>query len=313
MKLGTLKKVEDLRKIWKVEDRDFSTWMAKDENLELLCQEIGINIKVLQREASVGKFSVDILAEEPETGRKIVIENQLEKTDHDHLGKIITYASGYEAEIIIWIAKRFRDEHRQALDWLNENTKGKTNFFGIIIELWQIDNSPVAPKFNVVSQPNEWAKALAVGGNTGVTSEIGSQQIQFTSAFIDYAKEYNTSLRLRRPQPSAPAYYSLGIGSKVGHIAIKIGAYYQVLKIDFYFKEKPVYFDLKENHREEIQALFFDQLEWDDMEKNKGATFGIRYENFVIEDETQWPAYFKWLQDNAENLQTWMTKYLQGK
>ena len=117
MKLSKLEKV-DLREVWKHEALDFTNWLAKPENLELLSDEIGIDITLIQTEASVGNFNVDILAEEENTGRKIVIENQLESTDHDHLGKIITYASGFDAEIIIWIVKNVRDEHKQALDWL---------------------------------------------------------------------------------------------------------------------------------------------------------------------------------------------------
>jgi hypothetical protein len=118
MALSKLKKV-NLREEWKHEATDFTNWLAKDENLLLLSEEIGIDISLVQTEASVGQFSVDILAEESNTNRKIVIENQLETTDHDHLGKIITYASGFDAEIVIWIVKGVRDEHKQAVDWLS--------------------------------------------------------------------------------------------------------------------------------------------------------------------------------------------------
>lgn len=137
MKLSKLKKV-DLREVWKHEALDFTNWLAKEENLELLSDEVGIDISLIQTEASVGKFNVDILAEETNTDRKIVIENQLEATDHDHLGKIITYASGFDAEFIIWIVKSVRDEHKQAIDWLNEHTDQKINIFAIQMEVWQI-------------------------------------------------------------------------------------------------------------------------------------------------------------------------------
>ncbi len=108
MQLSKLEKV-DLREIWKHEAMDFTNWLAKPKNLELLSDEIGIDISLIQTEASVGNFNVDILAEEENTGRKIIIENQLESTNHDHLGKIITYASGFDAEIIVWIVKNVRD------------------------------------------------------------------------------------------------------------------------------------------------------------------------------------------------------------
>lgn len=131
--LGKLKKI-DLREAWKHEALDFTQWLAKDENLALLSEEIGVDINLIETEANVGSFNVDILAEDS-NGRKIVIENQLESTNHDHLGKIITYASGYNAEIIIWIVKDVRNEHKQAIDWLNEHTDEKINFFAIKLEL----------------------------------------------------------------------------------------------------------------------------------------------------------------------------------
>tara|TARA_B100001105_G_C22006770_1_gene279750 strand:- start:34 stop:459 length:426 start_codon:yes stop_codon:yes gene_type:complete len=141
MQLSKIKRV-DLRKVWKNEALDFTTWLAESENLELLSEEIEIEISLIQTEASVGKFKVDILAEENNTGRKIVIENQLDSTDHDHLGKIITYASGFDAEIVIWIVQNVRDEHKQAIDWLNEHTDQKVNIFAIQMEVWQIAESP---------------------------------------------------------------------------------------------------------------------------------------------------------------------------
>lgn len=126
--LGKMVKVE-LRNAWKHEASDFTNWLAEEENLRMLSDAIGIEIKLIQTEASVGRFNLDILAEEENTGDKIIIENQLEATDHDHLGKIITYASGYEAKVIVWVVKEAREEHRQAIDWLNENTIEDISFF----------------------------------------------------------------------------------------------------------------------------------------------------------------------------------------
>ena len=179
MKLEKLKKI-DLRKAWNHEATDFTNCLAEEENLSLLSDEIGTDIKLIQTEASVGKFSVDILAEEENTGRKIIIENQLEMTNHEHLGKIITYASGYDAEIIIWIIKDVRDEHKQAVDWLNEHTDDKINFFAIKMELWQIGNSPFAPKFQIISKPNDWAKAIKK--STIPQQILTDNGVQFTPA-----------------------------------------------------------------------------------------------------------------------------------
>ena len=119
MELGKMKRIHDLRTVWPHEANDFTKWLAEDANLEELGNAVGIDIDLEERESSVGSFSVDLYATESGSGRKIIIENQLEDTNHDHLGKLITYASGKGAEVVIWIVKRARDEHRQAIEWLN--------------------------------------------------------------------------------------------------------------------------------------------------------------------------------------------------
>ena len=149
-KLGKLEKVKDLRSVWKHEANDFTNWLAEEENLNTLGEEIGIDIELISTEAKTGSFSTDILASESNTNNKIIIENQLESTDHNHLGKIITYASGHDAKIIIWIVKDVREEHRQAIDWLNEHTDEEINIFLCKIELWKIGNSEIAPKFQIM-------------------------------------------------------------------------------------------------------------------------------------------------------------------
>ena len=172
MKLGKIKRITDLRSVWQHEALNFSKWLAQDENLAQLSEAIGIDIILEELESSVGNFNVDLFAIEEGTDRKIIIENQLEDTNHDHLGKIITYASGKGAEVIVWIVKRARDEHRQAIEWLNQNTGIKIGFFLVEIELWQIDDSAIAPKFNVVERPNDWAKQMKNVDNLSETKQL---------------------------------------------------------------------------------------------------------------------------------------------
>jgi hypothetical protein len=305
--LGSIKQI-DLRKIWKHEASDFSTWLAKPENLELLSNEIGVNIKLIQTEAGVGRFSVDIFAEEETTGRKIIIENQLEQTDHDHLGKVITYASGHDAEIIIWIVKDVRDEHKQAVDWLNEHTDEKINFFAIKMELWQIDSSAPAPKFQIVSQPNDWTKTIKSATKSGELSDNALLQLDFIQKFIDYCKSNNSKLRLGKPQPSAPAYYSISIGSSKAWVAVKLNSNSGILKTDLYFTDKEIFNELYTSKKEEIDKAFGKELTWDEMENYKGAIFGDSRE-FDINDDSKWEEYFEWMRGNAEKLQDIFHKF----
>ena len=146
--LGTLKEITDLRSIWPHEALNFTPWVA--ENVELLADAVGFDITVDETESSVGDFNVDIYASETGTDRKIIIENQLEDTDHDHLGKLITYASGKDADVVIWVVKHAREEHKAAVEWLNNHTDDKIGFFLCEIKLFQIGDSDIAPSFTVV-------------------------------------------------------------------------------------------------------------------------------------------------------------------
>ena len=158
VKLGKIQEVKDLREVWKNEAYDFTPWLAEEDNLSLLADAVGLEITLDETESTVGDFNVDIFATETGTDRKIIIENQLESTDHDHLGKLITYASGKSADIIIWVVKAAREEHRAAIEWLNNHTDEDIAFFLVEIKLYQIDNSNIAVKFEVVERPNDWAK-----------------------------------------------------------------------------------------------------------------------------------------------------------
>ena len=174
MKLDKLKQIKDLREIWPNEAKDFTPWLAKEDNLDLLSETIGIDIVFEERESPVGNFSLDIFAKEESTDRTIIIENQLEDTNHDHLGKLITYASGKDASIIIWIVKKARDEHRQAIEWLNSHTDKEIGFYLLEIELWKIGDSNPAPKFNIVERPNDWGKTVK---QTAELTSIASQRV----------------------------------------------------------------------------------------------------------------------------------------
>ena len=157
--LGRLQKVE-LRNVWQSEASDFTPWLAQDDNLKLLGEAIGIDLECEAQEKGVGPFRADILCKDTVTDHWVLIENQLERTDHTHLGQLLTYAAGLSAASIVWIAERFTEEHRSALDWLNEKTPEEINFFGLEVELWRIGDSPIAPKFNVVCKPNEWTRSV---------------------------------------------------------------------------------------------------------------------------------------------------------
>ena len=159
IKLGRLEEV-DVRKLWSHEQYDFSNWLAKEENIDLLNEALGLTLVDIEKEVYVGSYRCDLVASDETTGQKIIIENQLEQSNHDHLGKVITYASGLDAKVIVWIVKDAREEHRSAVEWLNNNTNKEINFFLIEIHAYKIGDSLYAPKFEIVEKPMTSSKQV---------------------------------------------------------------------------------------------------------------------------------------------------------
>lgn len=160
--IATLKKI-NLRDVWKDEGQ-FSDWLA--ENLSRLGDELGMALERSEREKAVGPFSADIICADQISKFDVVIENQFTRTDHDHLGKMITYGYGLQSQIIIWVAPRFRDEHRSAIDWLNDISGPETGFFGVVLEVFQISDSAYAPHFDIVARPNDWQRQVKRSSST---------------------------------------------------------------------------------------------------------------------------------------------------
>jgi len=299
MSLSRLKKI-DLREQWRHEAVDFTNWLAEDENLQLLSDEIGIDISLLKTEASIGKFNVDILAEEENTGRKIVIENQLETTNHDHLGKLITYASGFNAEIVIWIVKDVRDEHKQAVDWLNDHTDDKINIFAIKMELWQICNSPYAPKFQIISKPNDWAKAVKKSTLQSNLTDTKLMQLEFWTQFKGYATSNNSSLRLRKAYPQH--WYDISIGNSKSHLCLIVDTKNTQIRCEFYIPDSKGLFKALYTEKESISNKLDYELEWMELEGKKASRIKAVLD-IDVNDNEKWEDCFIWLLNAAQSFQ----------
>lgn len=305
MKLAQLKQI-NLRKVWQHEALQFTKWLAKNQNLSLLSDEIGIEISLIQTEASVGKFYVDILAEEENTGRKIVIENQLESTNHDHLGKLITYASGFDAEIIIWIVKEVRDEHKRAIDWLNEHSDESANFFAIKMEIWQIGDSPYAPKFQVISQPNDWAKAVKKGAKETGLSDVKLMQLEFWTDFRRYCLENNSKLRFRKPYPQH--WYNISIGIPKTHLSLIVDTRNDQMRCEFYIPDDKELYRKFEVFKDEINKELECDLEWMFLKGRKASRMRT-ISKANLSNSDKWEEYFTWLLNKSKDFQQVFTKY----
>lgn len=222
----------DLRTVWPHEALDFTRWLSEEANLNMLGSAVGIELELIEMESSVGSFNVDIFAQESGTGRKVIIENQLEETNHDHLGKVITYAAGKSAEVVIWVVSHARDEHRQAIEWLNQHTDSDFAFFLVEIELWSIGNSLPAPRFNVVEQPNEWTKALKLSKGLSDTERV---KLSYWTKYREIAMGTPEFLKVFSPQkPSKDHWTTLSCGTSTYHMSLLIDTQRGRADIEFY-------------------------------------------------------------------------------
>jgi len=306
--LATLKKV-DLREFWAHEALDFTQWLAKEENIQLLSDEIGISLTNIRAEEAIGRNNVDLVATDEDSQKKVIIENQLEYTDHKHLGQIITYAYGYNAGIIIWIVKEIREEHQKAIEWLNNHTSSELSFFLIRMELWQIGDSPYAPKFHVVVEPNDWAKEIQQ--NQGAPKELTDTkllQLEFWKQFIAYAKENNTSLRIGR-KARAQHWYNISFGTSDAHIALTVNTKDKLIGTEIYIPKSPALYKRFEENRDTITTNLPIELEWMPLEGKIASR--IKAETKAnIEDESQWTTCFEWLKTSAEQITNEFSKHL---
>ena len=290
MKLGKLEKIKDLRSVWKHEAKDFTKWLSEEENLNILGNEIGIDIELLSTEAKTGSFSTDILAVEANTDNKIIIENQLEQTDHNHLGKIITYASGHDAKTILWLVKEAREEHRQAIDWLNEHTDEEINIFLCKIELWKIGDSDIAPKFQILSSPNNWTKTIK-RSRTGGNTDINMLQYEYWTKVKEEIDKNYPMFNSRKPK--GKPWYDLAIGRPLAHIKLIFNTQISVIKVNLVIPDNKEFFDYLYDSKDEIESELGFELTWKRLDNKKVSHIEIMKKS-DINDSTNWDQNIKW-------------------
>ena len=293
---------QDVREYWENEARDFTPWLAQQiraEGVSKLEDALELDLEVIEEEKSVGRYNVDILAEVVDDNRNVVIENQLGSSDHDHLGKSIAYASGVDADIIVWIAPRFYDEHRDAMQWLNENSREGVDLFAIRLEVWRIGESEPAVRLNPVAEPSEW-KEKAQRSNEELT-ETEELREEFWTAFRDRLEERNTPLSARKPFPDY--YYNNPIGKAGFELQFTIKLTENELGVGLVIRDDAeVYWQLAEE-REEISQQFDEELTWEEPEetrsgKERSKIMVTRQAN--VTDQSQWDEYLEWLIKNGE-------------
>ncbi len=305
--LARLKEIKDLRVVWPHEALDFTPWLAEEKNLEMLADAIGLEITLDETESSVGDFNVDIYATESGTDRKIIIENQLEDTNHDHLGKLITYASGKSADIIIWVVKRAREEHRAAIEWLNNHTDENIAFFLIEIKLYQIGNSDIAVKFEVAEKPNDWAKEMKHRLNT---SPILQARYEYWMAFNDYAYNNNFFAKeFNKRKANTDHWMTLSVGSSACHINLLQLRKDNRIAVEWYISDDKDLYHKFFSHKEDIETVMGIGLDWRELPDKKASRILIKYV-VDFENKDKWIEQFEWIIDVCLKMKKSFKKYL---
>lgn len=290
--LGKLEWI-DVREVWGHEAQDFTPWLA--ENIERLSGEVGMDIQLVEREAAVGPFAVDLLGRDVTSGRTLIIENQLEPTDHAHLGQIITYAAGLQATVVIWIAPEFRQEHREAIDWLNEHGAEGLDFLAVKIRMAKIGESALAPHFEVVASPNEWARRKQREATE--VSELQRARQAFFTEFLRELKERApgiTSATKAYPQnwfalPSGRSGFMLSLVFASG------ASFRTELYIDTGDQERnKEAFDSLFARRAEFEQTIGRQLEWQRLDSKRASRVFLQWAGTVTDIEAQAEELTEW-------------------
>lgn len=293
--LGTLQRVE-LRDVWQHEAYHFTPWLAEPANLDALGAVLGMELELKGQEVAVGPYAADIVCTDALTQTPVLIENQLAKTDHSHLGQILTYAAGLEAKTVIWVASSFTDEHRAAIDWLNEITKEDWQFFALEIQLWRIGNSPPAPRFNIVCRPNDWSRAVR---EEAAKAEAASPGQAFRLRFWTAFRDWRALRKLWAPKPAAYTWQNHSVGRTGFVLEAVVRQEKKELAVRLYINcaDLPIkgVFRYLLARQAEIHAALGFALTWDELPGQKGSVIHAVRTAAPLDDEARWPECHEWL------------------
>lgn len=277
----------DVRDLWKHEQYDFSNWLAKEENIKLLDDEIGLTLMDINKEVYIGSYRCDLVAKDETTGQIVIIENQLEATNHDHLGKIITYAAGLDAKTIIWIVKEAREEHKAAIEWLNNNSSEEIGFFLIELHAYKINDSLPAPMFKVVEKPNNFTKTSKQNYSDKELNRSQNERLMFWEEFntVIVAKGKPFSVR----KPTTDHWYDVAIGTSEAHLAINLVNKENKIVLELYILDNKNLFDHIYEDKEKIENTLQMSFSWERLDGKKASRIKHDVLGLDFSDRSNYP------------------------
>ena len=285
MNIGKLKEV-DIRNLWKHEQYDFSEWLSHEENINELSDILGLTLTDVSKEVYVGSYRCDLVAVDESTGIKIIIENQLEASNHDHLGKIITYASGLDAQVVVWIVTHAKEEHKSAIEWLNNNTNGDVNFFLIELHAYKIGDSLPAPYFEVVEKPNDFIKNTKVNGEKSELNKSQSERVEFWNQFNDALVEKGKPFNVRKA--TTDHWYDVAIGTSLAHIAINLVNKESNIVVELYINDNKELFDKLFENKNRIEEELGFNLDWQRLDNRSASRIKYYIKGLNFDDHSNY-------------------------
>ncbi len=286
MKLGKLQEV-DIRKIWAHEQYDFSKWLAADANIQELGETLGLSLTDIETEKFVGNYRCDIICKDEVTGKTVLIENQLEQTNHDHLGKLITYASGLDAAVVVWIVAEARQEHASAIEWLNLHTDDTISFFLIEIHAFKIGDSDPAPQFQIIQQPNDFVKTVKNLVKNGDLSKAQSCRIEFWTQLNECIDQHGKPFN--KHKATADHWYNVAVGSSQCYISIELVNVKHFIRVGLYIPDNKDLFDHLYEHQTEIDHTVGYTMEWQRMDGKKASSINTCIPGLDFDKQENYP------------------------
>jgi len=268
MKLGKLQEV-DIRKVWHHEQYDFSKWLASESNIQELGDVLNLSLTDIETEKFVGNYRCDILCKDEITGKTVLIENQLEPTNHEHLGKTITYASGLDASVVVWIVASAKQEHASAVEWLNKHTDDELAFFLIEVHAYKIGDSQPAPQFKIIEQPNDFVKTVKTISKRSDISETEKKRLEFWTMFNDVLEERGKPFNKRKA--NTDHWYCVAMGTSECYISMDLVNKEHKIRVGVWINDNKELFDYFYSNKEAIETACGMELTWDRLDNRKAA------------------------------------------
>jgi hypothetical protein len=307
MKLGKLEEV-DIRKVWPHEQYDFSKWLATEENIKELGDTLNLSLTDVETEKFVGNYRCDILCKDEITGKMVLIENQLEPTNHDHLCKIITYASGLDAAVVVWIVASVRDEHASAIEWLNKHTDDEISFFLMEVHAYKIGDSDPAPQFKIIEQPNDFVKIVKAVSKNKDLNESQKNRMEFWTKFNEVVDSKGKPFSKRKA--TTDHWYNVAIGSSDASISIDLVNKEHKIRVSFWINDNKDIFDALFQQKEEIENALGFGMEWNRLDNKKASYICTYIKGLDFKKQDNYPLLMEQIIDLVLKMRTVFPKFM---